>query len=144
MIMKVMGAFLAVCSFSILLEIPKRLVLFSGLTGGVGWFLYLYMEKRFSSVILVAFVSAVAVALLSNIFARLLKAPASVFLVAGILPSVPGGSIYRSVYFLIANDLEKSEYYFLETLQIAGAIAMAIFITDSIIKLYTKLKNRYA
>lgn len=48
--------------------------------------------------------SSLAAALLSQVFARVLKAPVTIFLVAGILPTVPGASIYRSVYFLIQGQ----------------------------------------
>ena len=66
------------------------------------------------------------------------KAPVTVFLVSGILPTVPGASIYRSVYYLIQGASSLSNVYFMETLQISGAMAMAIFIVDSIFRLMQK------
>lgn len=54
---------------------------------------------------------------------------------AGILPLVPGAQIYRCVFNLIQNDFDVSNFYLIEALQIAGAIAMAVFIMDSIFKL---------
>lgn len=130
-----LGAFLAVVSFSILLEIPKRLIVYAGITGMAGWILYLIAEMYMDSVVAVAFVSAVLIAVLSHVFARVLKSAVSVFFVAGILPIVPGGSIYRSVYYLIHNEQSLSDFYFVETLQIASAIALAIFLTDSVFRM---------
>ena len=57
------------------------------------------------------------------------------FLIAGILPSVPGAGIYRTVYYLIQGDQALSMYYLVVTLHTAGAIALAIFITDSVVNL---------
>ena len=69
------------------------------------------------------------------------QAPVSVFLVPGILPLVPGTSIYNSVYYVIRNSREESMYYLVETLQIAGAIALAVFLMDSVFKLIGKKKR---
>ena len=89
-----------------------------------------------------AFFSSLAVAFLSQIFARLLKAPVTVFWVPGILPTVPGGSIYRSVYYFIRNNSNQCNYYLLQTLKVAGAIAMAIFVTDSVFRMIQYYQNR--
>ncbi len=122
-----LGAFLAVISFAVLLESPKRLIPYAGITGMAGWIGFLFAQMYIDSIVVVAFLSAVIIAVLSHIFARVLKSAVSVFFVAGILPIVPGGSIYRSVYYLIHNEQSLSDFYFAETLQIAGSIALAIF-----------------
>ena len=63
----------------------------------------------------------------------------TIFLVAGILPTVPGASIYRSVYFLIQGQTKWYNFYLIQTIQIAGAMAVAIFIVDSLFRL---LRNK--
>lgn len=130
-----LGAFLAVISFAVLLESPKRLIPYAGITGMAGWIGFLFAQMYIDSIVVVAFLSAVIIAVLSHIFARVLKSAVSVFFVAGILPIVPGGSIYRSVYYLIHNEQSLSDFYFAETLQIAGSIALAIFLTDSVFRM---------
>ena len=93
---------------------------------------------------LAAFFASLAVAFLSQVFARVQKTPVNVFLVAGILPTVPGAAVYRSVYYFIHNNSSMCTYYLLQTLQIAGAIAMAIFIIDSLFRMYQHYQNRKA
>lgn len=138
MIIQTIGAFFAVVSFGIILELPKKHIVSAGLVGAVGWLVYLLVNQSARSIIAAAFFSSLVVALVSHIFARVFKAPVTVFLVAGILPSVPGASIYRSVYHMIGNMPGEANHYLMETLQIAGAIAMAIFIMDSIFRLIQK------
>ncbi|MDK2967304.1 MULTISPECIES: threonine/serine exporter family protein [Clostridia] len=138
MVIQTAGAFLAVISFSLLLEIPKKYFVLSGGIGAAGWLVYLLVQAAAGSVIAAAFLSSLLVALSSHIAARIYKAPVTVFLVAGILPSVPGASIYRSVSCVISNNPELSSHYLVETLQISGAIAMAIFIMDSLFRLGKK------
>lgn len=138
MIIQTIGAFFAVISFAIILELPKKHVVCAGLVGAVGWLVYLLVNQSPRSATAAAFFSSLVVALVSHILARVFKAPVTVFLVAGILPSVPGASIYRCVYYMIGNMPGEANHYLLETLQIAGAIAMAIFIMDSIFRLIQK------
>ncbi len=136
------GAFFAVASFSLILEVPKKLVVWSGLAGGLCWLVYLLVREASASVVLAAFLSGISVACFGQTAAKKLKAPATVFLIPGILPLVPGASIYHSVYFMIHNNREQSAYYLTETLQIAGAIAMAVFLVDSLFQLARKRKRR--
>ena len=113
----------------------------AGLTGGVCWLVYLLVKAGSGSMILGAFLASLSVALMGHLFARIFRAPVSVFLVPGILPLVPGTSIYNSVYYVIRNSREESMYYLVETLQIAGAIALAVFLMDSVFKLIGKKKR---
>ena len=138
MVIQTIGAFLAVLSFSLLLEVPRKYLALAGGAGAAGWLAYLLAESWSGSVIAAAFLSSLLVALFSHIFARAFKAPVTVFLIAGILPSVPGASIYRSVSYVITNEPELSSRYLVETLQISGAIAVAIFIMDSLFRLGQK------
>ena len=125
------GAFLAVFGFSLLVDMPRKYLVYAGITGGAGWL--------GTSQVAAAFFSSLAAALLSQVFARVLKAPVTIFLVAGILPTVPGASIYRSVYFLIQGQTKWYNFYLIQTIQIAGAMAVAIFIVDSLFRL---LRNK--
>ena len=144
MIFQVASAFLSVYFFTMLLEIPKKYAIYCGITGGVNWWVYLVAMDMTGSSMSAAFFSSLAVAILSQIFARIQKTPVSVFLVAGILPTVPGGGIYRCVYYFIRNNPNQSSYYLLQTLKTAGAIAMAIFITDSLFRVVQYYQNRKA
>lgn len=142
MIFQVICAFLAVYFFTMLLEIPKRYALAASLVGGVNWWVYLVVLEERGSSMTAAFFASLAVAILSQIFARIQKTPVTVFLVSGILPTVPGAGIYRSVYYFIRNNSTQGIYYLVQTLQIAGAIAMAIFITDSLFRMTQHYQNR--
>ena len=136
---QVAGSFMAVLSFGLVLEMPRKYLGWSGLTGGVCWLVYLLVKAGSGSMILGAFLASLSVALMGHLFARIFRAPVSVFLVPGILPLVPGTSIYNSVYYVIRNSREESMYYLVETLQIAGAIALAVFLMDSVSVSYTHL-----
>ena len=137
-IWQTIAAFIAIVGFGLLLEVPQKHIIHAGIAGAVCWLSYLTVLEMGYSLIAAAFWSSIFVALLSHSFARMFKAPVTVFLLSGILPTVPGASIYRSVYYLIQGASSLSNVYFMETLQISGAMAMAIFIVDSIFRLMQK------
>lgn len=135
MLIQVIGAFLAVITMSVILSIPRKFLIYSGVVGAVGWFVYLLMLRLGAVVTMGIFVATLVAALISHTFARIFKAPVTVFLIPAILPTVPGVGMYRIVYYMIIGNSDMTGYYFSQTLQIAGMIAIAIFIMDTLFRI---------
>ena len=135
MSIKVIGAFLAIFSFAIILEIPKKYLSYAGLVGAIGWFSYLISIEGGANDILATFLSAVSIAFVSHIFARVFKTPVTIFLIPGIIPLVPGTGMYQIAFAIVKNEYYKVETYFLNTLQLAGMIALGIIIVDAVFQL---------
>lgn len=138
MLIQVIGAFVAVIAVAIIFGVPKKFLIYSGLVGAVGWLVYLLIRNIGGNYIVSMFFAALVVAFISHSFARIFKTPVTLFLIAGILPLVPGVGMYRIVYNLLANNNSQAAFYFSETIQIAGMIALAIFIMDTIFKTFQK------
>ncbi len=134
-IFQLASAFFSVYFFTTLIEVPKKYAIYAGIAGIVNWWVYLVAKDIFTYSMIAAFFSSLAVAIYSQILARARRTPVTVFLVSGILPTVPGGSIYRCVYYYIHNNSTQGTYYLQQTLLVAGAIAMAIFVTDSVFRM---------
>ena len=137
-IVHAIGSYAAVVALCIIFCVPKRYLHLSGFVGAVGWVIYTYMNVSISNEMFGMFMASIVVSVISHIFARWKKAPVTLFLIPGILPLVPGVGMYRIVYYFM---IEKSEpdlagYYFSYTLQMAGMIAIAIFITDTFFKAF--------
>lgn len=125
-------AFIAVVSFSINLEIPKKHLIIVGIVGALGWITYIICDYFKLPNILSYFISALVVAILSLILSKVLNAVSTIFLIPGILPIVPGIAMYKMIYSLINNNIQESLYQLLQAILITGGIALAIFITESI------------
>ena len=138
LLIQTVGAFFAVLALSVTIGVPRKYLLYSGITGGAGWFLYLAMMEARVKEFMSMFIATVGVALASNLFARILKAPVSIYLIPGILPLVPGLGMYRTVYYIINQDNGMAGYYFSNTMQIAGMIALAIFFIDTFFRMVKK------
>ena len=142
LLIKAYAAFSSIIAFSIVFGMPKNLLKYATIVGVVSWVIYSYLLYIEVDIVLQAFITGLIVAGMSHIFARVLKAPVTIFLVPGILPLVPGGPIYRSVYYFINDNSGLGNMYFTQTLQIAGAIAMAIFIMDSVFRQTRRYSKR--
>ena len=139
LIIQVVSAFFGVLAVAIVFQVPKKYLVLTGLTGAGGWFVNLILMELTGNAIFTSFLAAFVVAIMSQIFARAFKSPVTLYLVTGILPLVPGIGMYRTVYFLLHDNREMVSYYLSYTLQVAGMIALAIFVVDSFFKiLYRK------
>ena len=138
---QIIGAFLAVAGFCMVIEVPKKLLYHTAFAGAVGWMVYLAAVDMGSTSYIACFWASVVVSIFSHIEARRLKAPVTVFLIGGILPMVPGAGMYRTAYSIMAEDAKQVYIHLQETLLIAGAIAVAIFMTDSIARIIIKRKG---
>ena len=134
MIVQVVGAFIAVFTIAVVQNVPKKFLFWGGAVSAVCWFVYLLCDQRGFSVAMSTLISTLVVALISHILARVFKAPVTVFLIPGFLPLVPGVNTYRIVYYLIKEDSANASYYGYLTAQIAGMIAIGIFIMDAIFR----------
>ena len=122
-ILKSLGAWVAIWGFSRLLNAPKKLECYTAGVGMIGWAVYLI-------------VAAVAVALVSQAMARHFKAPVILFVIPGILPMVPGAGMYRIVYSIVMGPENMVGTYLLETATAAGAIALGIFLGEALQKVF--------
>ena len=132
-VLQLISVFIGVAGFALVLEVQKKYLFYCGLAGTVGWAAYLLAQQFIPAGNV--FVSSFCIALVSQIFARKLRCPVTVFLIPGIYPSVPGAGIYRTVYYVIMGENLLAGHYFLETLTTAGMIALGIYTVDIIWKL---------
>lgn len=139
LILGTIGSFLAIVCFAVLLECPRKYLLYAGLIGAVGGGVYLVSMEYKIGAVLASFLSALVIAFMSHTFARILHAPVTIFLIPGILPTVPGAGMYRIIYYVLLGEHSKSAYYFIQTLEIAGMIALAIFLVGTFFKVLKQI-----
>ena len=135
MTIKVIFSFLAIFTFAILEEVPKKYLVVCGITGAIGWWVYLICDAQRMGDVVSTFWSALVIAFASQIFARKMKAPVTVFLIAGILPTVPGAGIFQTMYYIIRNERTIATLKLVQTIKMAGAIALAIFLVDMVFRM---------
>ena len=113
-------------SISTIAPSSKRLLVSVALVGMAGYGVYLTALALLQSAVGANFVAALAVALAAEILARRQKAPANIFSLIGIVPLVPGGGLYQTMLALVMDDYSAALSTGVQTMLIAGAIALAI------------------
>ena len=78
------------------------------------------------------FAGAVFATLAAEILARFYKCPATIFLIIGVIAMVPGGSLYRTMFYAVAADWEKFGTQGIKTFLYAASIAAGIVIATAI------------
>ena len=131
-------AFIACASFCFIFQVRKPLfILLCSLNGALSWLVYL-LTDFFPAEAARYFVATIAVSALAEILARLLKAPATIFLVIGIIPLVPGGGLYYTMSHLLDGELALFTQTGLNTIAAAGAIAVGVSLVSSIARMIRK------
>jgi len=140
MILSIASAFISTIGFSIVFHAERKHLLVCGAVGAIAWTIYLLLEKTSSSVF-ASFIAALVVTSLSYILAKKRRTPITVFLIAGIIPLVPGLGLYRMMSALLEQDYSLALNYATLTFEIAGVIAGAIGIVSLLPLLWRKPKK---
>ncbi len=106
--------------------VPRRFYLSCGFTGMAGWLLYHIIVSHTFSAAFASFLGTMFVVFLSRVLSIRKKCPITIFLVAGILPLVPGAGIYHTVYYLVTNQLAEASLRGMESVKVAFAIVLGI------------------
>ena len=113
-------------AFSVLFFVPRRYYWLCGLCGAAGWLVYAVFTKWGFSGTEATFLAAVAVIFLSRLFAVRERCPATLFLIPGIFPLVPGAGVYWTSYYIVTNELSQALQTGFSALKAAVAIVLGI------------------
>jgi len=136
MIWAFLFAFCSTVGFCILFHVPKKHIITASFIGGCGWVAYTYFITSGSGSVLACFAGSCVVAVLSDFFSRVFKDAATIFIIPGILPLVPGANMYYTMLAILEGNVEKTASVGTETILMAGAIAVALLVVASLIKLF--------
>jgi Uncharacterized conserved protein len=111
-----------------------------GISGMTGWMVYISLNGLMGQPVLSIFAGALAVGIYSEIMARILKRPATVFSIPGIFPIVPGIAAYESIQFILTNELREAGGKIVETFLGAAAIAFGILLVTAFFRIGSRKK----
>lgn len=141
-ILKLIASFIVTISATVMLEAPRKLIVKAGYAGVIGYAVYLYLLEDFSTVVATLF-ACMAVSFTGQLMARKYKAPVTIFYIPAFFLFVPGSSIYLTALNFIRGDISESVSYLVRTLSIAGAIALGVFLVDSLLDIYSYMRHNH-
>jgi uncharacterized membrane protein YjjB (DUF3815 family) len=132
LLISLVTSFIASCAFAIVFQTNKRHLLKVGLAGFIAYFVFYFVKYFFSSLFLAAFLSSLIIAFYGEICARISHAPTLIFIVAGLIPTVPGGDSYYSMKYLIMGEKSLALSKLIDTGTVAIGLASGIVCTSII------------
>lgn len=129
LVLKILGAFWISVSFGACYRVRGFKLVLCGICGSAGYTAYLLTQAAYSEVPSLVVASS-TITLLSEIMARINKAPVTLFSVAALIPLVPGGGMYYTMAALLNNDPAASQYAF-QTLWSCCAIVIGILVVST-------------
>ena len=121
-------------SFAIVCDVPRKTLFTGGVIGAIGWCGYWEMWSHGQSVFMSSLVCSLLLANISQICAIKFKNPLTVYFVPGLVPVVPGVTIYDAFRTLLLDEYGNSARIFLNSFYGAVGLAVGIIIADSIFR----------
>ncbi len=145
-LIQIICAFVAAGGFTVFFNVRGINVLLGALLGALSWSVYLAFGGMFQTDIMQYFFGGVALSFGAEIFARLKKSPITVYIIAGIIPLVPGGTIYYAMKSFVLGNMTEFSEKMVYMIKIGGAIALGIALAHAafmlFVRIYIKAKER--
>lgn len=136
--MNLLFAFLASAAITPAFRVPLPAIPWVGLVGMLGWAAYWVSELAGAPMMMSAFLGALAVGAAAEALARRLKHPATLFVIPGLFPLVPGLMAYGGMLFLAREELTAAAQMLARTLFYAGALAAGLALPPALMRRYYK------
>lgn len=130
------SAFITSVAIGLAMRGPRHTIIPIGLVGLSGWIGYrLGLDWIWpGSSPFAAFLGALCVGLVAEIFARRFHQPTLLFIIPGMFPLVPGVMAYRATLALISGDLTLAAANWVVTVLYTGGLAMGLTIPPAFLR----------
>jgi uncharacterized membrane protein YjjB (DUF3815 family) len=128
-------ALIASFAFMIVFEVRGKALLIGSIGGAISQLsLELGQLVEYFHFLVPYFFAALILTLYSEVMARVIKKPATVFLIGALFPLVPGTGIYQSMVYFVEGQQGAFFRELQQTLAITGTLAMGIMIVSVIFR----------
>ncbi len=97
----IMTAALGTVGYCLNVNIKRNKILYGCIGGVLSTFLYCVFAEAGLSLLMQNLIPAAVVTFYAEVLARMVKAPATVFLIPSIIPLVPGGKLYYTMRAIV-------------------------------------------
>lgn len=136
------ATFIACAGFSIIFNIHGFGIAICAFGGVLTWAAYCAADYFGCDIYVCYFLATLIAALYAETMARVRKYPAISYLVVAIFPLIPGAGIYYTTSFLLQGDRLSFSQKALQTIGIAGVIAVGILMVSTLVRLWSSWKQR--
>ena len=131
-ILSVIASFFGSLGFAILYNTRGRRIWIPAVGGAVFWAVYLIFMHFVNNEYLGFFFVAILITIYSEIWARILKTPATTVLLPTVIPLIPGGALYYAMDAALRADVELFAVKSKLAIGLAIALAAGIMVVTSL------------
>ena len=139
-LLQIIPAATASCGFAIIFQIKPQHLKYIALGGVLSWGSYLLFLQLLGHHMKGMFVAAMAVALDSELCARIDKVPSTLIYIPTIIPLIPGSYLYYCTGGLISGNNQEFQKYATLLMEDALAIVLGTILIYTVVSL---LNSRY-
>lgn len=139
-VIHLVASFIASAAFAILFNAPKRTLLQCGISGVLGWMIYLLLHTMGMEAVFSTVTATFLVGVAGQFFARWYKEPVIIFSVAGIIPLVPGGLAYDAMRRFVENEYNLAVQLAAQAFLLSGSIAIGLVLSEVLGQLLIRRK----
>ena len=127
-------AFLSSVGFCFVFNIQGIGKFFCGAGGAVGWLIYLLVMDWFGNDIFAALLSAMGIAVFSELMARIRHCPVTGYLQVALLPLVPGSGVYYAMRYCVNGETDLFWSTLLHTFAFAASLSIGAMLASSVFR----------
>ena len=130
---QIVASFIGTAAFAVLFGVPRKYYVLCGVSGVLGWILYMILARYAGFTPPAATVFATMLVVLSaRYFSVLDRCPAIVFLLCGIFPLVPGAGVFWTSYYVVSDQLRLALGSGFMAVKVTIAIVLGIILISEL------------
>lgn len=126
----ILTAAIGTAGYCLNVNVKRNKIIYGCIGGVLSTFLYCVFVEAGMTLLLQNLIPAAVVTFYAEVLARVVKAPATVFLIPSIIPLVPGGRLYYTMRAIVDGEGADARIYAMETIVIALGIAVGIVVVS--------------
>ena len=133
---QVLASSIGCIGFAIIYNVQFPGGLLCALGGALTWAAYGLAFELTNDLVTSNLIAAIIAAIYSETMARIRKYPAISYLVVSVFPLLPGAGVYYTTYAIVKGDMVTAGSKGMETISIAGALAIGILLVSTLVRLW--------
>ena len=143
MIENLLWASLGTLGFGLVFNANKNKLIYILIGGFLNYFIYAFTYKLSSNIFLSSFLCAAVTYIYSVIMARVSKCPSVIYVLTGLIPSVPGSHLFYTMQNLVIGNIDVALSYAKITVEVILGIASGIALFSVFFNLYKDIRNKH-
>lgn len=135
LVIKMIAVFIMGMAVGMLYRIPRSLLFYGSVNGTAAWLTMYALIQGGANIVSACFFGSVVAGALAELLARILKKPATIFIVPGFIPLVPGREAFTTMRHLVEGQYNQAISMGTQTMLMGGAIAFGIFLSTTAYRL---------